>query len=209
MDMHAEELLKELTPVTKKSCSVSEQDPRLTHKVQANSAHRVDDMFRPHDGVPVMDVPIHNSSHPVIPIKTEKPIHRFMAHAAATGMSQREIAKEFGYSTQMVSQICRQRWFQDLVTYYIAEAGGDQVEERIKSAGVDSVEVLIQLRDDKATPASVRATAAMHLLDRLKGKPSQHILTEKKVPLDPLEEMKQLDSKIEAINATTAKHDRL
>lgn len=117
----------------------------------------------------------HGYRTPNLNIQTEKPEHRVIIYLKAQGKSNKEIAELTGYTQSWVSQILRQPWARLRVLQIINEQGGDAVQQLLQSSTLDSVQTLIDLRDDAKAPASVRATAASQLLDRVLGKPVQHI----------------------------------
>lgn len=116
-----------------------------------------------------------NSKPPEYGVKHEKPEHRVMIFLKAHGFSNLEIAEKTGYSPVMVSQILRQPWARERLITEISKSGRDVLSELIKGTGVDSVMTLVELRDDKNAPAAVRKACASDLIDRILGKPTQHI----------------------------------
>lgn len=115
---------------------------------------------------------------PNIQIQHEKPEHRIMVYLKAQGYTNREIAKATGYTDAWVSQVTRQPWFKERLTAEIREAGLDPVKQFLSAEALPSLEVLAQIRDNTAAPAASRITAANSVLDRVFGKPTQHIESE-------------------------------
>lgn len=143
-------------------------------------------------------------SSPNIQIASEKPEHRIMVYLKAQGYTNREIAQATGYTEAWISQITRQGWFKERLTAEIREAGLDPVKAFLSAEALPSLEVLTAIRDNENAPAASRITAANSVLDRVFGKPTQHIETEStvnvrnaKASADALEEeLKSIDEQL-------------
>lgn len=118
---------------------------------------------------------LHGAKDPNLAILKETPEHRIMLWMKAQGMSNRLIAEKMNVSEGWVSQIMRQPWARLRVLDMIKENGADAVQTLLKGTTIDSVLTLVDLRDDPKTPPAVRASAASNLIDRVLGKPTQHI----------------------------------
>lgn len=124
-------------------------------------------------------------------IQQEKGAHRVMAYLYAQGMSQRAIAEQTGYSEQQVSVIVRQPWFKQNVAEIIRENYDDNVANLIKGGAVEAVMTMRELLENPN--AAVRHKAAADLLDRFRGKPTQHVHhSTSEVPVDAQEEIERL-----------------
>jgi len=119
--------------------------------------------------------PLFNAREPNLAILHEKGEHRLLLWLKAKGASNREIARESGYTEPWLSQLFRQPWAQAQLVEMLREAGADEVGAIIKGAAADSVFTLIELRDDSDMPGAVRKGAADSLLDRYLGKPHQSV----------------------------------
>lgn len=148
-----------------------------------------------------------NSKDPNLAIIHEKPEHRLVIFMKAKGSSNRDIAAASGYTEQWVSQILRQPWARTRLAEEIRVAGQDQIQTVLASAAIDSVHTLIELRDDKNTPASVRRASCVDLLDRYLGKPKQqvevsHDPTSSKDLAELDREAEQLEKEINRLSGT-------
>lgn len=110
-----------------------------------------------------------------VPVQKEKPVHRLMAYAAASGRTNQEIAVEFGYSTQQVANILGTPEVRQLIAEIIAETQQGNIEPLIERAAVDAITTMHGLCVNEKVAPSVRRAAAADLLDRFRGKPVQHV----------------------------------
>ena len=133
-------------------------------------------------------------SAPVYDIEVEQPWHRTAAFAFALGASLSDVATQHDKAVATVSNLLRQPWFQQKVSEIMAEYGGRDVIELFKAEQFNSLQTLIELRDDKKIAPTVRVTCARDILDRALGKPTQYI--EQKTAIssdDPVAEVKRLE----------------
>lgn len=121
-----------------------------------------------------------NSAEPSHGVLHEQPEHRLMIWMKSQGASNREIARQLGYSEPWVSQVLRQPWARERIVNILKDAGGDELGTILKGAAADSLHTLIDLRDTSLNPA-VRRAAADSLLDRYLGKPTQHVETKQAI----------------------------
>lgn len=119
-----------------------------------------------------------NDRPPNLAIQHEKPEHRLLIFLKAQGLSNTEIAKRTGKTIAWVGQVLRQPWARLRLVQELKEAGQDAVQQLISASGEDSVLTLIEVRDDEKTSPAVKIAAANSLLDRLLGKPTQHVESE-------------------------------
>lgn len=110
---------------------------------------------------------------PPLELKKENNAHRIMLYLAAAGNNVSEIAGITGYSPQHVSTITRQEWFQTQLARLLEESGKPVIDQLLQAEAKNSLNVLLELRDNPRTPAPVRAATAFNILDRVLGKPTQ------------------------------------
>jgi hypothetical protein len=128
----------------------------------------------------------------------EKPEHRLIVYLKAQGLSNKEVADKTGYTQSWVSQICRQPWFRLRLVQELKDAGADKVNEILRSAALDSVFTIIDIRDDVTAPKAVRRACADSLLDRFLGKPTVHVEHDKpRMPSTP--ELTAVDDELKKI----------
>lgn len=118
--------------------------------------------------------------------KREKYEHRIIAYLKAQGHSNTEIAAITGYSRTTLYQIFQLPWVKEVVWEEINRNGRDAVQEVLQSSAIDSVNFLIETRDDSKAQRRDRITAAKELLDRTYGKPNQPITHRDEVDLSSL-----------------------
>lgn len=109
-------------------------------------------------------------------IKKEQPEHRIILWLRLRAHSVKEIAALVNYSESQVRQVCAQPWFLDAFCRLSSEVGKDAVETMLEGEVVPSINRLVQLRDNAESDA-VRRQAAVDILDRIRGKPTQKIET--------------------------------
>lgn len=110
---------------------------------------------------------------PPLELKKENNAHRIMLYLAAAGNNNTEIAGITGYTSQHVSTVMRQDWFQQQLARLIEESGKPVIDQLLQSEATKSLQTLLELRDGEKTPANVRAQCAFNILDRVLGKPTQ------------------------------------
>lgn len=116
---------------------------------------------------------------PNLAIMSERPEHRLMLYLKTQGLSNQEIADKMGYGYQWVCQVVRQPWFRKAFVDMVEEAGKDASEEFLRGETLNSLHVLVEIRDDSKAKEASRVAAANAILDRALGKPTQHIKTER------------------------------
>jgi hypothetical protein len=142
---------------------------------------------------------LHNQLPPNIDIQHERVRHRMLAFLISTGSTQREAAKEMGYSEGWVSQICRQEWFVGLVAEEITKAGRSVVDELFRNAAPGAVLRVIDLSQN-AEKDAVKLAANKEILERYLGKSTQTVLHgEAKVCDDPVEEVQRLEAEAQRL----------
>jgi hypothetical protein len=110
-------------------------------------------------------------------ILTERPEHRIIVYLKAQGKSNTEISKITGYTKAWLTQVCAQPWFKLQLTNLLHEKGGDMVQNFLEGQVMNTLETLVEIRDNGDKDAT-RLAAANAILDRAFGKPTQHIKTE-------------------------------
>lgn len=134
----------------------------------------------------LQDVPNLIQSQPATAaLVNERAIHRLMCYGAMAGKTNKQIAEELDVSTTTVSSVLRQPWARKFITEemrVMAKAGG--LDDFIASEGINTARTIIELRDSIAVPAAVRATLCINILDRILGKPTQHVKTETNLTFD-------------------------
>ena len=128
----------------------------------------------------------------------EQPIHRLMVYLHAQGASRGDIAKQTGYTPQMVGTVLRQPWARQRLVQILNECGKDQVRHFLQHEISPSLEVLREVRDNVDAKPSERVTAANAILDRALGKPTVMIEsknTNTTVPAD----VTRIDQEIAAV----------
>jgi hypothetical protein len=129
-------------------------------------------------------------------IEKEAPWHLSAAYMYATGARNGEIARAHGKSAQAVSNLFRQPFFQERVTEIMA-ANRRDVVDLFRAERINTLETLIEMRDDPETPAHVRAICCRELLDRSMGKPVQPIETNEVTHFDnPCAEAEHLEAEV-------------
>lgn len=120
--------------------------------------------------------------------------HRTAAYLWATGITQGQVAKIVEKSEDSVSALVKTPWFQQNVTRILKENGAKDVMKLFEAEQFNSLLTLINLRDDAKVAASVRRNAAVDILDRFLGKPTQRVET-LAVPTfsDPVAEVERLE----------------
>lgn len=120
-------------------------------------------------------------------IINEKPVHRMMIFASASGSSAEDIAAQTGYTSAAVRQVLRQPWARARLVQLLNESGRDRVVHFLKNEVSPSLETLQAIRDDRAVAASARITAANSILDRALGKATIHVESKSTISNVPVE----------------------
>lgn len=129
--------------------------------------------------------PLYNDPSPAVVLQKEQASHRLIAFLKAQGLSNVEIGQRVGKSPVAVGYICKQPCTAAIIVEEIALAGRSEVEVVLQGAALDSVNKLIEIRDDADASKDVQRKAANDLLDRVFGKPNQP-MTHANVDLDTL-----------------------
>lgn len=140
---------------------------------------------------------LHNSKDPNLEILHEKPEHRIIITLKAQGKSNREIYAAFGgtfnsatgkpnndgrYTESWISQIVRQPWARVAILAEIKRTtNGDSMQALLAGQVEDSIFTLVELRDNAKDDPAVRRGCANDLLDRVFGKPTQHVHSDARV----------------------------
>jgi hypothetical protein len=133
---------------------------------------------------------------PMWTLEREQPWHRFAAFAFAMGRSAKDVAKELEKSQPAVQNLLRQPWFQARVTALMAEYGKDGME-MLRGEQINSIQTMIEIRDDPGASKAVRVICARDILDRVLGKPVQRIETSNEVhSADPVAEVEKLEEEV-------------
>lgn len=117
-------------------------------------------------------------------LKGEQPIYILMCYLMASGKTTEEIAAQTGYTPAGVRLIQKQPSFRKRFLEITKEGGQEAVEAFVKGQSMASLEVLVEVRDDKGTLASTRVQAANAILDRALGKPAVYVKTESSLNLN-------------------------
>ena len=137
-----------------------------------------------------------NPRDPNLQIQHEKPEHRLFLWMKAQGASNREIARESGYTESWISQLFRQPWAQAKLVEMLRESGKGVLEQTlaiIQSEAINSVQTLVEIRDDTDAPKAVRRACSVDLIEQFLGKPKQHVDV---VQSDKAEDVSELDRKL-------------
>lgn len=121
----------------------------------------------------------HGTRPPQWDVTTEQPWHRWAAHLFATGATScKQVAEIIGdINEKTVRNLLRQTWFQEMVNKLLAENGGKDIMALLKAEQLNSLVVMIEIRDDTKVPPHVRSGICRDILDRTLGKPVQRIET--------------------------------
>lgn len=129
-------------------------------------------------------------------LNTEKPWYHAAALMFAAGaVTAKEVAEAFGVSLPTVHNLIRQPWFQERVTQLMQEHGGRDIMTLFRSEGFNSFVMLKELRDDAKSPATIKRSCALDILDRAFGKPVQRVEnTQMPTSDDPVAEVNRLEA---------------
>jgi hypothetical protein len=115
---------------------------------------------------------LYGAKDPNLAILREKPEHRLILLLKVKGFSNREIARQLGFTDAWISQVVRQPWFQVELLKELRKIKGEIVDSIVRVEATNSIFKLIQLRDN-ARSEEVQKSSAIHLLDMHLGKPIQ------------------------------------
>lgn len=135
-----------------------------------------------------------NAKDPQMAIQSEKPEHRRVILMAAHGMDKKSIAEATGYKPSYVSVILRQPWARAMLSEILGNEASAMHTQFLQRQVLPSLMVCADIRDDENAPVAVRLAAANSLIDRARGKPTQHIQTQVLPPVAAADNAKeQLD----------------
>lgn len=140
----------------------------------------------------------HGTPPPARILREEKAWHRSAAYLFATGcVSTHDVAVACDVQDATIRNLLRQDWFQERVTQLMAANGGKDIMSMFRAEQFRTLAVLLDLRDNKSTPAPVKFNVCRDILDRTLGKPVQRIETEDKTQSDdPVAEARRLEEEL-------------
>lgn len=115
--------------------------------------------------------------------KKEKPEHRLVLWMKLRGMSNEQVRLTMKKSRSFVDTVTKQPWFMEAFCRLSSEIGKDAVSTMLEGEVIASVQTLVQLRDNAESEA-IRRQSAVDILDRIRGKPTQHVETKVSGGLD-------------------------
>lgn len=138
--------------------------------------------------------------------QNEQPWHRMAAFMLLAGRTNSEIAMAAGVVPSTVSHLRAQRWFQELLATLSNEHGAD-LTGLLQSEAQDSLNVLIEMRDDTTLPARLRYQAAKDLFELAHGKATQKIVSSVShtTHASPSEEMESIQQQLAALRSSATK----
>jgi hypothetical protein len=140
-------------------------------------------------------------SNPNLTVINERPEHMLICMLKMQGKSNNQIAEHMQYTPAWVSQITRQPWFKDRLFQLMKEAGVDIIQQTLQMEVLPNIERLIDIRDSPTAGARAQSAAAMYLLDRVMGKPTQRSEVFDGGKLPTPEDSNTLDSEIQRAEA--------
>ena len=133
-------------------------------------------------------------------IAREKGIHRIMAYMYASGSTIKRIAEECDYTKEQVGKILATNEMRALVADIIHNEFSDDIGKILSAASLEAVQVVRELINSETASDSIKLAASKDMLDRYRGRPTQHILHSKSsVPVDPGEEIAQLENELREV----------
>ena len=135
------------------------------------------------------------TKEPMWELNSEQAWHKVAAIIFASGKSAREVARLLDRSEPAVQNLTRQKWFQAQVTEMIVELGGSRdIMKLIQGEQFNSLNTLVEMRDNPRVPSASRIQCARDILDRGLGKPTQRIEMSHEVHSDdPVAEVEKLE----------------
>lgn len=120
--------------------------------------------------------------------------HQLIAHLAALGYSQRDIARNTGFSDHRVSMLLKTDLMQAQVKLVReVEMNGLGVTQKLDQLSSQAIRVYEQILMDPHQRAALRAKVATDVLDRKLGKPNQRIEVGGSLIKDFIQLLKQQD----------------
>ena len=146
----------------------------------------------------INDNRFHGARLPAFDLNEEKPWHRVAAYLFASGYNTlKDVAEACDVSQPTVRNLLRQPWFQERVNRLLAANGGKDVLALLRSEQINSMVVMVEMRDNVNTPPPVRAGICKDILDRTLGKATQRVLVEESAASDdPVAEARRLESEL-------------
>lgn len=140
----------------------------------------------------------------------EQPWHRNAAYMWASGKySLKAISVACDTSYDSVKALARNPWFQETVALIQKENGADDIMAQFQSECQNSLVTLIEIRDDKQAPASVRRASAIDILHQVLGKPTQRVEMETAVTSDdPVAEAERLERQNALLRGSSPQGDK-
>jgi predicted transcriptional regulator len=146
----------------------------------------------------ILDDKFMGVKEPMWELPREQPWHRAAAWMFGEGATRKEVAQILGKSEPAVQNLFRQTWFQKQLSTIMQEKGNkDGVMERLRGEMFNSVETLVDLRDNPKVSSATRLASATQILDRTMGKPVQRIeATQMATSEDPCAEAERLEQEV-------------
>lgn len=101
--------------------------------------------------------------------------HKYMAHLAALGKSNRAIAQAMGLTDSRVSIIINSPIVREEIDRVRAELFESEEEKRTKLMIPKAMGIVEEVLNNSQERSSLRVDTAFRLMDRVYGKPKQHI----------------------------------
>jgi hypothetical protein len=146
----------------------------------------------------ILDDKFMGVKEPMWDLPKEQPWHRAAAWMFGEGATRKEVARVLEKSEPAVQNLFRQTWFQKQLSTIMQEKGNkDGVMERLRGEMFNSVETLVDLRDNPRVSSATRLASATQILDRTMGKPVQRIeATQLTTSEDPCAEVERLEQEV-------------
>lgn len=145
-----------------------------------------------------------NNLKPQYERQKETEQHRVIAALRANGLTYTEIGKRMGLSRPTVSDICKLPWVRERVLRLIEETGRKVLEERLSIEADDSLDVILEIRDDASVNPDTRARCAFGLIERKLGKATQRIEQRNVGPITA-DDVADLDTQLQKVQEELAR----
>ena len=133
-------------------------------------------------------------------LNKENGSHRIMAYMYASGATIKRIAEECDYTKEHVSRILATVEMRALVADIIHNEFSDDIGKILSAASLEAVQVVRELINSETASDSIKLAASKDMLDRYRGRPTQHILHSKSnIAIDPGEEIAQLEAELKEV----------
>lgn len=119
-------------------------------------------------GIPLLA----NGARPILKLSHR---HRFVAHLAALGLSQKEICERTHYTPAWISVVINQQIVVDEIDTVRKKLFADSPEQALKLNAGKAVEVISSVLHDPQGKKSLQVDTAFRALDRIYGKPTQKV----------------------------------